>query len=197
MYDYLCVLPCSNSHMLLRFAGIDIDQNKKTFQTKLQMLHRLQEGVSFGDGNDYAAHDYLKTSSERTKAWKHTHYPDHDLLARHTDALEETPGGPPRRQFTPDNLERDYWDVVETHTKEVAVEYGNDVDTHDYGSGFPRSERGRSIHGTRNAEKMHLPEPKFGTEDYYKETWWNLNNIPSAPGSVLRYVKVGINGKRD
>lgn len=154
------------------------------------MLHRLQEGVSFGDGNDYAAQEYLNVSSERTKAWKDTHYPDHDLLARHT--LEE--GGATRKQFTPDNLERDYWDVVETHTKEVAVEYGNDVDTHDFGSGFPLSERGRSVHGTRNAEKMHLPEPKFGTEDFYKETWWNLNNIPSAPGSVLQYVKVGING---
>ncbi|GAX23946.1 histone demethylase JARID1, partial [Fistulifera solaris] len=171
-----------------RYFGIDIDRNQKTFATKLQMLHRLQEGVSFGDGNDYAAKEYLQVSSERTKAWKNAHYPDHDLLARHTDASDG------RRQFTPDNLERDYWDVVETHTKEVAVEYGNDVDTHDFGSGFPLSERGRSVHGTRNAEKMNLPEPKFGTEDYYKETWWNLNNIPSAPGSVLQYVKVGING---
>ena len=41
---------------------------------------------------------------------------------------------------------------------------------------------------------MGLPEPEFGTEDYYKETYWNLNNIPCAPDSVLRHVKVGING---
>ena len=62
------------------------------------------------------------------------------------------------------------------------------------GSGFPLSERGRSIHGTANDEKKDEPEPKFGTDDYYKETWWNLNNFASAPDSVLRHVKVGING---
>lgn len=170
-----------------------MDQNQTKFATKLQMLHRLQEGVSFGDGNDYTAKDYLKVASERTLAWKDTQYPDHDLLARHTTTSSSSTD----KQFTPDNLERDYWNVVETHTKEVAVEYGNDVDTHDFGSGFPLSERGRSVHGTREAcqqQQQQLTEPVFGTEEYYKETWWNLNNIPSAPGSVLRYVKVGING---
>ena len=41
---------------------------------------------------------------------------------------------------------------------------------------------------------MTLPEPKLGSEDFYKETYWNLNNIPFAPDSALRHVKVGING---
>jgi hypothetical protein len=96
--------------------------------------------------------------------------------------------------YSSENLERDYWNIVETHSREVVVEYGNDVDTAEFGSGFPLSERGRSINGTANPEKVNLPEPKFGTEDYYKETWWNINNIPSAPDSVLRHVQVGING---
>lgn len=56
------------------------------------------------------------------------------------------------------------------------------------------SERGRSTNGSTNPEKVKLPEPKFGTEDYYKETLWNINNMPCAPDSVLRHVKVGING---
>jgi hypothetical protein len=77
---------------------------------------------------------------------------------------------------------------------QVIVEYGNDVDTTEFGSGFPLSQRGRSLQGTLHPRKASLPEPRFGTEDYYKETWWNLNNIPNTPDSVLRHVKVGING---
>lgn len=167
---------------------------KKTFQTKLQNLHRLQEGISFGDGVEYCAADYMKVASRRTKEWKAKHYPNHDLLSRHSEALENSDEATAAKKYTPENLERDYWNIVETHVPEVAVEYGNDVDTGVYGSGFPLSQRGRAINGTRNPTKMKMPEPKFGTPDYYKETWWNLNNIPCAPDSVLRHVRVGING---
>lgn len=184
------------------------------------MLHRLQEGISFGDGNDYDIEEYLRIASERTEAWKIANYPDHDLLFRHSDHLEQaekkrgeeasesesskdhnTSSSTTHQErrttgnlFVPENLERDYWDIVEAHAKEVAVEYGNDVDTLAFGSGFPLSERGRSVNGRINPEKVNLPPPKFGTEDYYKETWWNLNNIPASPDSALKHIKVGLNG---
>jgi len=189
----------SHSHLLLftLCTGIDV-QSLQKFQTKHQLLHRLQEGISFGDGQDYTVADYQRIASERTKEWKSTNYPDHDLLSRHTDVMNQADAASSeatdRKRFTPANLERDYWDVVETHSKQVDVEYGNDIDTQTFGSGFPLSERGRSICGTKNLEKMAEPEPKFGEPDYYKETWWNLNNIPCAPDSVLRHVRVGING---
>jgi hypothetical protein len=170
-------------------------KSTKKFQTKHQLLHRLQEGISFGDGEDYSAAEYQKVASERAKEWKTTNYPDHDLLSRHADVMNQADSAATESKcFTTDNLERDYWDIVETHSKQVDVEYGNDVDTQEFGSGFPQSERGRSIYGTKNLEKMSQPEPKFGEEDYYKETRWNLNNIPCAPDSVLRHVRVGING---
>jgi len=165
--------------------------SKKRFQTKHQLLHRLQEGVSFGDGIEYTAQEYQEVASRRTKEWKDRYYPEADLLGRHANVGDESVR---EKLFTPENLERDYWDIVETHTKQVSVEYGNDVDTGTFGPGFPLSERGRSVNGTKNLEKMKLPEPKFGTPDYYKETYWNLNNIPFAPDSALRHVKVGING---
>jgi hypothetical protein len=163
------------------------------------MLHRLQEGLSFGDGMDYNIADYQAVASLRTKSWKTAHYPEHDLLSRHAKTAAAatntttTTTSVDRKLFVPENIERDYWDIVEM-SQEVAVEYGNDVDTHKFGSGFPLSERGRSVYGTMNLAKMDLPDPEFGTEEYYKETWWNLNNIPSAPDSVLRHVKVGVNG---
>ena len=171
-------------------------KSEKRFQTKQQLLHRIQEGISFGDGVEYSAGEYQQMASQRAKEFKAKHYPDHDLMTKSMssssdEAVEENRN---RRRFTPENLEREYWDIVESHSREMVVEYGNDVNTDEFGSGFPLSERGRSIYGKIDLSKIGLPEPKFGTEDYYKETWWNVNNIPCAPDSVLRHVKVGING---
>jgi len=160
------------------------------------MLHRLQEGISFGDGEDYTATTYQEDASQRAKAWKAEHYPDHDFLFKHASSLNS--GGKvdesSRKTMTVQNLETDYWNIVETPNQELSVDYGNDVDTTTFGSGFPLSERGRSVMGSPDPEKADLPEPKFDDDDYYKETWWNLNNIPSAPDSVLGHVRVGING---
>jgi hypothetical protein len=150
----------------------------------------------------------LRIASQRATAWKATHYPDHDLLHRHSESLQQmqqkniNPSAGATQSisssfesklFTPENLERDYWEIVEK-SKEFIVEYGNDVDSQEHGSGFPLSERGRAINGTSNPDKINLPEPKFGEKDYYKETWWNLNNIPCAPESILRHVRVAITG---
>ncbi|KAL3904104.1 MAG: hypothetical protein SGILL_010195, partial [Bacillariaceae sp.] len=186
----------------------------KKFSTKLQSLHRIQEGVSFGDGEEYNPGSYQRYASIFTKQYKRQRYPEHDLLMSgagnndnaanqsQTASGEETQeckaaaamSEGDRRRFIPPNLEQDYWDVVENRTREVNVEYGNDVDTTDFGSGFPLSERGRSLHGKVDLDKVDQPEPEFGTREFYKETWWNLNNIPNTPDSVLRHVKVGING---
>lgn len=169
---------------------------RKRFSTKHQLLHRLQEGVAFGDGEEYTPGEYNRMASAFAKDYKAKNYPEHDLLvnAGVAEDADTTDEDAHRRTFTPTNLERDYWEIVETRNREVAVEYGNDVDTNEFGSGFPLSERGRSVYGSCDPEKANLPEPEFGTEDYYKETWWNTNNIPWAPDSVLRHVKVGING---
>lgn len=175
--------------MLLNIPGADLNIRKR-FSTKQQLLHRLQEGISFGDGLEYNPTEYQRMASASTKDYKAKNYPEHDGLTRAGVSSDSDD----RRLFTTDNLELDYWDIVETRSREVAVEYGNDIDTNEFGSGFPLSERGRCVYGTRDPEKVKLPEPKFGTEDYYKETWWNTNNIPWARDSVLRHVKVGING---
>ncbi|GKY90390.1 hypothetical protein MPSEU_000013000 [Mayamaea pseudoterrestris] len=174
--------------------GVDFDSSKR-FDTVRQFIHRLQEGISFGNGDSFTAEEYQAVASVRSKDWKQRNYPHHDLLKRHLgdDASDKDK----QKLFTPESLERDYWNIVENRDKEnacVAVEYGNDVDTAVFGSGFPLSERGRSVSGTCNELKMSQPEPDFGTQDYYKETWWNLNNIASAPNCVLKHVKVGITG---
>lgn len=185
-------------------AGVDLNSTER-FQTKQQLLHRIQEGISFGDGVEYTPSEYLKVASERSSAWKKNHYPNHDLLSKESSLVEQQVSAidsgegsqklasDNHQRFSADNIESDYWDIVEK-SKEVIVEYGNDVDTQIFGSGFPLSERGRALNGTKKLDKMDQAEPKFNQDDYYKETWWNLNNIPSAPGSVLRHVRVGITG---
>ena len=203
-YRYFAYVSCT--------PGVDLDSPQR-FQTKQQLLHRLQEGISFGDGVEYTPAEYLDMASKRALEWKTVHYPEHELVLQDSASNEQlqrkltedkemsAPGTPSlltvpsadNSSFTVENLERDYWDIVEK-SKEVIVEYGNDVDSQEFGSGFPLSERGRAINGTKNPEKMSQPEPRFGEPDYYKETWWNLNNIPCAPESVLRHVRVGITG---
>lgn len=82
------------------------------------------------------------------------------------------------RKFTPENLEREYWDIVETQTQSIDVDYGNDVDTDSFGSAFPLSDKGRSVNSSNflSQSTVHddLTEPAFGSDDYYKETFWNL-----------------------
>jgi histone demethylase JARID1 len=167
--------------------GADMNTKKK-FATKLQQLDRLQEGISFGDGGEYNPGEYQRMASKCTKDYKAKNYPNHDVT------VSQQGDDQSKMMFSAENLEKDYWSIVETRSRSISVEYGNDVNTDEFGSGFPLSERGRSLVGTTKGNKVSLPEPKFGTEDYYKETWWNTNNMPSAPGSVLRHVKVAING---
>ena len=158
-------------------------ESKKEFQTKEQLLHRIQEGISFGDGDEYNVRDYMEMAQTKAKGWIDKHYP------------ETLPNGQANEQKpTPDSLERNYWDIVENLGEKYTVDYGNDVDTDEFGSGFPLSERGRSLNGTVNAEKVNLPEPELGTDDFYKETFWNLNNIPNCEDSILQHIQVGING---
>jgi len=216
--------------------SVNMDETEKKFSTKEQLLHRIQEGISFGDGEEYCIRDYIQMAVEKTRLWIEDHVKD-----------KET--GEAMQTVTPEYLEQCYWDLVEISHEKYEVEYGNDVDSEMFGSGFPRSERGRgvspssTVSDTRsnksanvadkasnkgvsnrneivildsdeedddfettnntNAEtksnhskqdQKDLPEPKFGTEEFYKESYWNLNNIPNAPDSILQHIKVGING---
>lgn len=177
--------------------------SSKEFQTKEQLLHRIQEGISFGDGKDYTVSEYIKMAQEKLKQWATEHrlrYGDENI------------------EFTPDYLEQCYWDTVEISNEDFVVEYGNDVDSVEFGSGFPRSQRGKDV-GDRVPEDLkNLPEPKSGTDEFYKgkeyyviwtypiilynsnhhfwhkECWWNLQNIPNCSDSILQHIKVGING---
>jgi hypothetical protein len=81
--------------------------------------------------------------------------------------------------FSADNIselvaETEFWKLVANPYKDVAVEYGADIHTGVYGSGFPCLKKDPS--------------------NPYSKHSWNLNNIPIDPGCILRNVKNDIPG---
>lgn len=79
-----------------------------------------------------------------------------------------------KRQVTEDDVEREFWRLVESITETVEVEYGADIHSTTHGSGFP------------TIEKNPL--------DQYSTDPWNLNILPLHPESLFRHIKSDISG---
>lgn len=79
-------------------------------------------------------------------------------------------------------IEKKFWDIVEGSVGEVGVLYGSDIDTSEYGSGFPRirDQKPESIESELWDECCSSP--------------WNLNNLPKLKGSMLQTVQDSIAG---
>ncbi|WVZ81622.1 hypothetical protein U9M48_028977 [Paspalum notatum var. saurae] len=77
-----------------------------------------------------------------------------------------------------EDIEGEYWRIVERPTEEIEVIYGADLETGTFGSGFPKLS----------------PEMKSDVEDKYAQSGWNLNNLPRLQGSVLSFEGGDISG---
>lgn len=73
-----------------------------------------------------------------------------------------------------DDVEREFWRLVDDHTDTVEVEYGADIHSTTHGSGFPTIER----------------QPR----DPYSTDPWNLNIWPLDKESLFRHIKTDISG---
>ncbi|XVF06404.1 hypothetical protein REPUB_Repub06bG0045800 [Reevesia pubescens] len=76
------------------------------------------------------------------------------------------------------NVEGEYWRIVEKATEEIEVLYGADLETGIFGSGFPKKPS----------------QVGFASNEKYIKSGWNLNNFPRLPGSVLSYESSDISG---
>ncbi|CAN6279662.1 unnamed protein product [Urochloa humidicola] len=83
-------------------------------------------------------------------------------------------GSPP----SVEDIEGEYWRIVESPTEEIEVIYGADLETGNFGSGFPK----------------FSPEVKSDVEHKYAKSGWNLNNLPRLQGSVLSFEGGDISG---
>lgn len=78
------------------------------------------------------------------------------------------------RPVTEDDVEREFWRLVESVHETVEVEYGADIHSTTHGSGFPTIER-------------HPCNP-------YSTDPWNLNILPLHPESLFRHIKSDVSG---
>ena len=79
-----------------------------------------------------------------------------------------------RRPVSEDDVEREFWRLVESVHETVEVEYGADIHSTTHGSGFPTMER----------------EPL----NKYSHDPWNLNILPLHPESLFRHIKSDVSG---
>ncbi|CAI9759864.1 unnamed protein product [Fraxinus pennsylvanica] len=77
-----------------------------------------------------------------------------------------------------ENIEGEYWRMVEKPTEEIEVLYGADLETGVFGSGFPKNS-----HQAGSSSNIN-----------YINSGWNLNNFPRLPGSVLSFESSDISG---
>ncbi|KAG7963953.1 hypothetical protein I3843_09G144500 [Carya illinoinensis] len=83
-----------------------------------------------------------------------------------------------RWDLSVEDIEGEYWRIVEQPTDEVEVCYGADLETGAFGSGFPKASSGLTK-----------------SDSYrYVMSGWNLNNLPRLPGSVLSFEGSDISG---
>ena len=158
--------------------------NTKRFPTKHQQINTLQEGRGFDDGKQYTIAEYKAMADAFYRNWVEKHY----------DGTGDTP--------TQAALAKDYWNMVETSKHKVAVDYGNDLDTVSYCSGFLKkcdwspSKKGAPTAGGVKGEgtSAKVKSETVFDEKFYATTGWNLNNIPTTKGSLLQYLRTPING---
>jgi hypothetical protein len=165
--------------------------NPKMFPTKLQDVHTLQEGQGFDEGKNYNIATYKEMADKFKAAWIEKHYPPSASSSSSSAPSSSSSGATSTGEPTHEQLAKDYWDMVETRSREASVEYANDIDTAEYASGFHRNDA-----AGRNAEKIQKDEggDESYNATYYASSGWNLNNIPKVDLSVLKHLKTPVNG---
>uniref|UniRef100_A0A4W5NRL7 [histone H3]-trimethyl-L-lysine(4) demethylase n=1 Tax=Hucho hucho TaxID=62062 RepID=A0A4W5NRL7_9TELE len=78
-------------------------------------------------------------------------------------------------------VEKEFWRLVSTIEEDVTVEYGADIASKEFGSGFP----------VRGGRFQVSPE-----DEDYLSSGWNLNNMPVMDSSVLTHITADICGMK-
>uniref|UniRef100_A0A8B9JNK1 [histone H3]-trimethyl-L-lysine(4) demethylase n=1 Tax=Astyanax mexicanus TaxID=7994 RepID=A0A8B9JNK1_ASTMX len=78
-------------------------------------------------------------------------------------------------------VEKEFWRLVSSIEEDVTVEYGADIHSKEFGSGFPV-----------NNGKRHLSNE----EEDYARSGWNLNVMPVLEQSVLCHINADISGMK-
>ncbi|XP_021597375.1 LOW QUALITY PROTEIN: lysine-specific demethylase JMJ18-like [Manihot esculenta] len=130
------------------------------------------EKFGFQSGSDFTLEEFQK-------------YADYfkECYFQMKDSVQDVKhGGIEHQKLEPsvEEIEGEYWRIVEQPTDEVEVYYGADLETGAFGSGFPKASS-MIIEGESES-------------DQYVACGWNLNNFPRLQGSVLCFEANDISG---
>ncbi|KAG6692357.1 hypothetical protein I3842_10G110800 [Carya illinoinensis] len=132
---------------------------------------KSDEKFGFQSGSDFTLADFQRYADAFKECYFGLKGAKEDLNYSET---EEKKGW----DLSVEDIEGEYWRIVEQPTDEVEVYYGADLETGAFGSGFP---------------KVSSVVSKIDS-DQYVMSGWNLNNLPRLPGSVLSFEESDISG---
>ncbi|CAK9167434.1 unnamed protein product [Ilex paraguariensis] len=128
------------------------------------------EKFGFQSGPDFTLEEFEKFSSN---------FKDYYFGLKDMKEEVNVYGTEPNMRWEPsvEDIEGEYWRIIERSTDEVEVCYGADLETGLFGSGFPKA------------------SSSIGSKpDQYVSSGWNLNNFPRLPGSLLSFEGCDISG---
>ncbi|KAL3616788.1 hypothetical protein CASFOL_039182 [Castilleja foliolosa] len=169
-----------NSKFSTRIQQVDLLQNREPMRKKSSRKRKrrrqfnsrprrkarreAEEKFGFQSGSDFTLADFEIFSED----FKESYF---DVTGKNRDDGV-------RWRPSVDEIEGEYWRIIEQPTDEVEVYYGADLETGMLGSGFPK---GPSLSGDTKI-------------DQYVKSGWNLNNLARLPGSVLSFEEGNISG---
>jgi len=115
----------------------------------------------FEDGEVYS----LKQFQQKANDFRKKHF---------AGKLQVDPTTGKEAEITEDDVEREFWRLVENVNETVEVEYGADIHSTTHGSGFPTME--------------------LRPQDPYSVDPWNLNILPLHSESLFRHIKSDVSG---
>ncbi|KAG9150194.1 hypothetical protein Leryth_009768 [Lithospermum erythrorhizon] len=172
-----------NRESMTKMLRINYDKKKKRRRSMKNCTEKANNNVDlmvttetvkhdpefgFNPGPDFTLNGFQKYADD----FKVQYFRKNEYMSDSTiQSLEQ-------RDPSVEEIEGEFWRIVENPTEAVEVLYGNDIETGVFGSGFP---------------KLH--EKVDSTCDLrYVKSGWNLNNFPRLPGSVLSYESSDISG---
>uniref|UniRef100_I1PU80 JmjC domain-containing protein n=2 Tax=Oryza glaberrima TaxID=4538 RepID=I1PU80_ORYGL len=127
------------------------------------------EKFGFQSGSDFTLDEFQKYADE----FKQQYF---GIKGSDEIPLSEIKKKKKNWQPSVDEIEGEYWRIVVCPTDEVEVDYGADLDTSMFSSGFSKL------------------SSDSNRRDPYGLSCWNLNNLPRIPGSVLSFETEDISG---
>ncbi|KAI9464290.1 jumonji superfamily protein [Russula earlei] len=125
----------------------------------------------FDEGEEHCLSSFQARDREFRRRWFRAHPPEQAKEADKDDMTDTIFGD---ICVTENDVEREFWRLVQSPHETVEIEYGADVHSTTHGSAMPTLE-------------THPMNP-------YSKDPWNLNNIPILSDSLLRYIKSDISG---